>query len=75
MQRYGDLSGHSGVTTYEVLPDGIRVEFSNGPVYLYTYASAGQASIDEMKEAALAGHGLATYISRNVRGRFAARLK
>ena len=75
MHRYGDLSCHSGVTAYEVLPDGIKVQFSHGPVYLYTYASAGQEGIDKMKEAALAGHGLATYISHNVRGRFAERLK
>lgn len=51
------------------------VQFVHGPTYLYTYASAGEASIEQMKDAARAGHGLATYISRFVRGRYAERLK
>jgi hypothetical protein len=75
VERYSDLSGQSGVTAYEVLPDGIKVQFSGGPVYLYTYASAGQACIEAMKQAALAGRGLATYISRYVKARYAARLQ
>ena len=75
MHRYGDTTGNSGVTAFEVLPDGIKVQFSNGPVYLYTYGSAGQAAIEQMKEAALSGRGLATYISRHVKGRFAERLR
>lgn len=74
MDRYSDSSGRSGVMAYELLPDGIKVQFSGGPTYLYTYASAGQAAVEQMKEAAQAGRGLATYISRFVRGRYAARL-
>ena len=74
MDRYSDASGRSGVTAYELLPDGIKVQFSGGPTYLYTYASAGEAYIEAMKEAARAGRGLATYISRYVRGRYATRL-
>jgi hypothetical protein len=75
MEKYGDVSGRSGVTAYEELPDGIKVQFVHGPTYLYTYASAGAKSIEEMKEAARAGHGLATFISQCVRGRYAERLR
>ena len=75
MEKYGDMSGRSGVTAYEELPDGIKVQFVNGPTYLYTYQSAGAASIEQMKEAARAGHGLATFISQCVRGRYAERLR
>lgn len=75
MQRYGDVIGHSGVTAYQRLPGGIKVQFVHGPTYLYTYASAGAASIEPMKEAARAGRGLATFISQCVRGRYAERLK
>ncbi|HJU74838.1 MAG TPA: hypothetical protein VJ717_13935 [Gemmatimonadaceae bacterium] len=74
MDRYLDASGRSGVKAYELLPDGIKVQFSGGPTYLYTYASAGRTCIEQMKEAAREGRGLATYISRYVRGRYATRL-
>ncbi len=38
MEKYGDVSGRSGVTAYEELPDGIKVQFVRGPTYLYTYS-------------------------------------
>lgn len=62
------------MTAYELLPDGIKVQFTDGPVFLYTLDSAGQVSIERMKQAAQAGRGLATYISRHVKTRYAARL-
>ncbi len=75
MEKYGDVSNRSGVTAYEALPDGIKVQFVHGPTYLYTNESAGAVSIEQMKDAARAGHGLATFISQYVRGRYAERLK
>jgi len=41
MERYKNIDGDSGVTGYEVGADFIRVQFSTGAVYLYTYESAG----------------------------------
>lgn len=48
MHKYSDASGRSGVTAYELLPDGIKVQFTDGPAYLYTLASAGQECIERM---------------------------
>ncbi len=71
MERYRDIDGDSGVTGYENGPDYIRVQFSDGSVYLYTYASAGPNNIEEMKRLAVADDGLNAFINKNVRKRYA----
>jgi len=67
MERYRDIDGDSGVTGYEIGSDYIRVQFSDGSVYLYTYSSAGSSNIEQMKELAKAGNGLNAFINQNVR--------
>jgi hypothetical protein len=42
MERYKNLGGDSGVVAYEIGADSIKVGFSDGSLYLYTYGSAGQ---------------------------------
>jgi len=71
MERYRNIGGDSGVAGYENGPDYIRVQFSDGAVYLYTYASAGSNNIEEMKRLAAAGEGLNAFIIKNVRKRYA----
>ena len=67
MLNYGNVDGRSGVTAYEPIPDGIRVEFNGGAVYRYTNESAGVTNIDEMCRLAAAGTGLNSFINRVVR--------
>jgi len=67
MTPYQNLEGHSGVTGYELMSDGISVEFNHDTVYIYTYKSAGKKVIEKMKTLAKSGRGLSTYISREVR--------
>ncbi len=67
MERYLNLGGNSGVEAYEIGEDYIRVQFADGSVYLYTYASAGREHIERMKELARRGQGLNGYINRYVR--------
>jgi len=50
IERYKNLGGDSGVAAYENGPDFIRVQFSDGSVYLYTYASADAQNIEHMKQ-------------------------
>jgi hypothetical protein len=66
MKRYQNLSGHSGVTAYEIAPQAVTVQFAGGDVYVYSYASAGAANVEEMKRLAISGRGLATFISQHV---------
>jgi hypothetical protein len=69
-QQYADADSDSSVNAYETGPDYIRVLFSDGSVYLYTYASAGQSNIERMKELAAAGDGLTSFIMSNVRSKY-----
>jgi hypothetical protein len=74
MQRYKNLSGNSGVAAYELGSDSITVEFEEGSRYVYTDASAGAENIRQMQQLARRGAGLATFINRVVRERYAQRL-
>jgi hypothetical protein len=67
MEPYRNIAGNSGVSAYEIGPDYITVEFSDGGSYRYTYASAGQENVERMKGLAQAGQGLNTFINTMVR--------
>ena len=71
---YGNLDGDSGVTAYRTGPGFILVRFVDGATYLYTDAATGARHVRHMQRLAETGRGLATYINRNVRGRYACRL-
>jgi len=63
MIRYKNLSGNSGVISYEILSNGILVTFRNG-TYKYTNRSIGHLNITRMKKLAEAGRGLSTFIAK-----------
>jgi hypothetical protein len=71
MEGYGNINGKSGILAYETGPDFIRVQFRDNSVYLYTYASAGAHSIEQMKSLAAAGEGLNAFINTNVKKAYA----
>ncbi len=66
MEAYKNLSGGSGIKAYEIGTNFIRVQFSKGSVYLYTYESAGAHDIEQMKELASKGKGLNSFINTTV---------
>lgn len=63
MKRYGNLHGNSGIAAYEAGKRFIRIQFTSGSVYLYTYESAGKDDVEEMKELAKEGSGLTRFIN------------
>ena len=67
MERYLNIDGDSGVSGYEIGVDFIRVQFSSGSIYLYTYVSAGQDLIEQMKVLAKTGNGLNAFINTHAR--------
>ena len=71
MERYKNLGGDSGVVAYEIGSDSIRVQFSDGAIYRYTYASAGSSNIEHMKQLARNGQGLNSFINTTVRKAYA----
>ena len=64
MQNYLNLGGKSGVEAFEIGTDFIKVIFTSGVIYSYTYRSAGINKVEEMKRLALNGCGLNSYIMK-----------
>jgi hypothetical protein len=75
MERYKNLGGDSGVEAYDLTTDSIKVEFSDGAVYLYTYASAGHQNIEHMKKLAVNGQGLNSFINTTVRKQYNSQIR
>ena len=70
MKRYANIDGDSGVAAYEYGNDWIRVQFSDGSIYEYSYASAGSANIERMKVLADLGDGLNAFINTQVKFKY-----
>ena len=74
MRLYRNLDGTSGVRAYQLLDGAIAVRFANGVTYFYDDATTGKQDVQQMHRLAVAGRGLATYISQHVQDRYAGRL-
>ena len=67
MSPYANLRGNSPVVGYEIEATRITVWFKGGKPYSYSYASAEEYNVEQMKNLALNGAGLSAYITRNAR--------
>jgi hypothetical protein len=67
MKKYKNASGNSGVSEYEIGYDWIKVRFTSGQFYKYSYNKAGRHHVEQMKILAQRGGGLTTYINKNVK--------
>ncbi len=63
MIQYGNFSGKSGILGYDIGDNYIIVTFDSGSSYTYSYLSAGEENVNEMKELARSGQGLHSYIN------------
>lgn len=72
MAIYDNAGGNSGVAAYEIGDNWIEVEFKRGKHrhYLYDYNSTGEIHVETMKKLAHMGHGLNSYITSTVKGRY-----
>ena len=75
MERYRNRGGDSGIVSYQIGPSFIKVKFSDGAIYIYTNQSAGNANIEYMKQLAIDGEGLNSFINRRVRKCYARKLR
>lgn len=75
MERYANRGGDSNVVAYEIEQNSIKVQFWDGSIYLYTSQSAGAANLEHMKQLAIAGQGLNSFIGRVVRKGYASKLR
>ena len=67
MKIYKNLSNDSSVRAFTIGTDYIDVKFKTGPIYRYSYRSAGRENVERMKLLARAGDGLGSFIQRNVK--------
>ncbi len=74
LQPYRSRRLNSGVTRYAVGRDYIIVEFKSTDCYRYDYSAPGRQKVEIMKQLAAAGHGLASYISRELGANYAEKL-
>jgi hypothetical protein len=74
MQRYKSAGRNSGVIAYEAGVDYIDIKFQDGHVYRYDRKTPGRREVEAMKQLAPTGKGLATFINKFVRERFAKKL-
>ncbi|HOO09523.1 MAG TPA: hypothetical protein PKW06_06265 [Cyclobacteriaceae bacterium] len=73
METYSE-NAKSGVHLYETGDDYITIRFHNASYdYKFTYESAGQVAVEVMKKLAAQRSGLSTYISTQVKDRYASK--
>ena len=66
MEPYKNLGGNSGVAAYEIGSDHIKVQFKHGAkIYIYSTRQISASKIEQMKDLAIAGRGLGTFINQN----------
>lgn len=63
---YKNIAGNSGVIKFATFTNAIIIIFKDsGKQYVYSDGITGKAVVDGLKNLALIGRGLATYIGRN----------
>jgi hypothetical protein len=75
MEKYLNRGGNSAVNSYEIGVGSIIVQFNDGAMYLYNNTIPGAGDVAQMQSFARSGSGLNSYISRNVRKRYAKKLR
>jgi hypothetical protein len=71
MKTYQSKNGkHTKDVTYCTGRNFIEVTFGNSKPYRYTYSSAGEHEVKEMKRLAKAGEGLLRFINKYARMKF-----
>jgi len=71
MTPYLNLGGTSNVHSYQINSDNIVIQFHGTPSpYTYSERRAGKFHVDRMKELAVAGQGLNSYVMTNVKDRY-----
>jgi hypothetical protein len=63
MKKYQNRSGNSNVKYYQISQDSIKIIFNcSTERYTYSYQSAGSHHVEKMKNLAINGIGLNSYI-------------
>ncbi len=75
MSRYKNVDGKSTVARYNITKDAVTIQFTDHSVYIYNNQSVGPETIGKMRTLALAGKGLGTFITKNVKDRYSRKVR
>jgi hypothetical protein len=75
MHLYKNKGGKSKVFRYNIEKDAVTIRFTDASVYRYTNQSATPGNIAKMKELALAGKGLGTFIETTVKDNYCRKVR
>ena len=75
MERYNNGGRSTGAVAYQIVNDGIEVKFQDDSVYLYTKEATGADNVEKMRKLAAEGRGLTSFINREVKKRYAKKLR
>ena len=67
MEQYKNYNGNSNIKAFFIGSDYVDVQFKSGLIYRYSYRSAGSMKVEQMKNLAIQGKGLNSYIMRNAK--------
>ncbi|QEJ94961.1 hypothetical protein FUT84_06540 [Treponema phagedenis] len=72
MRPYRNCSGSSNIISYQIFEDAIHVVFKSGRYrnYLYTYRRPGRYAVEHMKNLAIQGISLNSYITSVVKNNY-----
>ena len=74
MPLYKNTSKNSGIISYSIGANYIKIVFKDGEAYLYSHKSAGKTHINKLKALAKEGKGLTTYINQHVKEKYESKL-
>lgn len=74
-EKYQNLSGKSTVKAYKIVKDSVTIDFTSNEKYIYSNQSAGRLNVKKMKDLAIAGKGLGTFIDTNLKEGFARKIR
>jgi len=70
MQPYKNLGSFSWISAFEAGDDYIKIEYIDGAIHLYNNNSVGSTHLTKMKELAVSGSGLHSYIIHHVKNMY-----
>ena len=63
MKPYKNLSGNSNIKAFQNYGDGIKIQLTDGSIYLFLYEKTGKVIVDQMQALAKEGMGLAGFLA------------
>lgn len=73
--RYKNVGGKSTVERYHLAKDAVTIEFADCSKYIYSNQSTAPETVAKMKELALAGKGLGTFVEKNLKEKFERKIR